>query len=51
MHNIVFFLSISVLKIWPQKQDSVSLFRFGGTVGFWEGMGEGGLGGEGRSVT
>ena len=27
-----------------------SLFGFGGAVGFWEGMGKGGLGGEGRGV-
>ena len=28
----------------------VSLFGFRGDVGFWERMGEGGLGGEGRGV-
>ena len=28
----------------------VSLSGFGGAVGFWEGMGEGGLGKEGRCV-
>ena len=27
-----------------------NLFGFGGAVGFWEGMGKGGLGGEGRGV-
>ena len=28
----------------------ISLFNFGRAVGFWEGVGEGGLGGEGSGV-
>ena len=51
IYDIVFFsFHLCPENLVAKTGQFISLFGFGGAVGFWKGMGEGGLGGEGRGV-